>query len=171
MTKVLIMSDSHGLTKEVSEIKKRHANEVDHLIHCGDSELMMESKELERFNTVAGNCDYDSQFPNEAIITENKLKIFVTHGHLYRVKTTLMPLSYRAEELGAHVICFGHSHIAGAEKVDDKLYINPGSIRLPRLRREGTYAILSWETIDDIMIEFFDVNGERVEDLTYKTNL
>ncbi len=37
--KVLIMSDSHGLTHEISIIKERHKQDVTAMIHCGDSEL------------------------------------------------------------------------------------------------------------------------------------
>ncbi|WP_186576233.1 metallophosphoesterase [Aquibacillus kalidii] len=171
MPKVLIMSDSHGLSEEVSQIKQRHQDEVDQLIHCGDSELEMDATELEGFEKVAGNCDMDSRFPDESNFSVGNLTFFVTHGHLFQVKSTLMPISYRADELGAKVVCFGHSHIAGAEKVNDKLFINPGSIRLPRARKERTYAILSWETNKDVKVEFYDVNGEQVIDLTYHTTL
>ncbi|MDL4841703.1 metallophosphoesterase family protein [Aquibacillus rhizosphaerae] len=171
MPKVLILSDSHGLTKEVEMIKKRHKNEVDQLIHCGDSELEMDAKELDDFMKVAGNCDLDSRFPNELDFSLEDLTFFVTHGHLFQVKSTLMPLSYRAEELQANVICFGHSHIAGAEVVKNKLFINPGSIRLPRNRKEHTYAILSWETKGNITVDFHDISGERIDDLTYQANL
>ncbi|WP_338079335.1 metallophosphoesterase [Aquibacillus halophilus] len=165
------MSDSHGLEKEVSMIKQRHINEVDQMIHCGDSELEMDSDELDHFMKVAGNCDMDTRFPNELDFVVDEIGFFVTHGHLFQVKSTLMPLSYRAEELGAHVICFGHSHIAGAEQSGNQLFINPGSIRLPRGRQEGTYAILSWESRKNILVEFFDINGELVNDLVYKTSL
>ena len=37
--KVLIMSDSHGLTHEISIIKESHKHDVAKMIHCGDSEL------------------------------------------------------------------------------------------------------------------------------------
>ena len=44
--------------------------------------------------------------------------------------------------MGADIACFGHSHQLGAEMVNETLFINPGSIRLPRGRRERTYVIL-----------------------------
>ena len=56
----------------------------------------------------------------------------VTHGHLFNVKSGLMKLRYKALEQNANIVCFGHSHILGIEKVDDILFINPGSIRFPR---------------------------------------
>ncbi|WP_138415462.1 metallophosphoesterase family protein [Aquibacillus sediminis] len=170
MPKVLLLSDSHGLTEEVTTIKYRHMDEVDKLIHCGDSELSEDSQELSQYIKVAGNCDLDGRYPDEQQITVDDLSFFATHGHLFQVKSSLMPLSYRADELGAKVVCFGHTHIAGAERVGDKLFINPGSIRLPRVRKEGTYAIVTWKD-HDIVVEFFDVNGKRVDDLTYETTL
>ncbi|MBM7571997.1 metallophosphoesterase family protein [Aquibacillus albus] len=171
MPKVLIISDSHGWRDEVSQIKDRHSEEVDQFIHCGDSELETDATELNQYLTVAGNCDFASKFPNEVEITIGTLNFFVTHGHLYDVKSTLMRLDYRAEELGAHVVCHGHSHIAKAEKIGNRIILNPGSIRLPRMRREGTYAIMSWESMDDILIEFYTLQGHKVEDLTFQTSL
>lgn len=168
MPKVLIMSDSHGLSNEVTQIKDRHKNEVDHLIHCGDSELGMDSIELDSFLKVGGNTDFDVSFPDEEELSADGLTFFVTHGHLHQVKSTLMPLSYRAEELGAQVICFGHTHIAGVENIDKKLFINPGSIRLPRGREEKTYAIISWSNLDNVTVDFYEVSGIKVDEYTFE---
>ena len=44
--------------------------------------------------------------------------------------------------MDADIACFGHSHQLGAEMVNETLFINPGSIRLPIGRRERTYVIL-----------------------------
>lgn len=147
MTKILIVSDSHRWTDELVEIKKRHQAEVDLMIHCGDSELEADQFEMERFITVRGNCDYEDKFPDEAEVDVEGHKIFITHGHLFAVKSTLMNLNYRAQELGANIVCFGHSHYLGMEQIDHILFINPGSIRLPRGRKERTYCVL--ELIDN----------------------
>src|SRR5699024_11368057 len=53
-----------------------------------------------------------------------------------------------AEELGAQLICYGHTHVADARQLNNQLFINPGSIRLPRSRPEKTYCILRWEDIN-----------------------
>ncbi|WP_085991762.1 metallophosphoesterase [Oceanobacillus senegalensis] len=169
MKKILLISDSHGLQQEILDIKKRH--QVDRIIHCGDSELDFDANELTGMDKVAGNCDTDARFPNETVITIGELTFFVTHGHLYNVKSNLLPLSYRAEELKANVICFGHTHIAGAEKMDKLLFINPGSIRMPRNRIEKTYAILEWETTKNIRVRFYTVDGELVSKMSYETTL
>ncbi|WP_018931394.1 metallophosphoesterase family protein [Gracilibacillus lacisalsi] len=172
MPKILILSDSHGWTSEVSEIKARHQDEVDAMIHCGDSELEADSEELADFQVVQGNMDMDFRLPEEIDFQVGKLHFFVTHGHLFQIKSTLMPASYRAEELGANVICFGHSHVAGAEKVKDQLFINPGSIRQPRSAHPGSYVILTAdEQLENIDIRFYTKDQQEISSLAYQTSL
>lgn len=156
--KALIVSDSHGLTGELEELKQKYENTVDVMIHCGDSELSPQQIELQGYQVVNGNCDFGSSYPNEIIQDVQGVRFFITHGHLYNVKMTMQNLLYRAKEAGAHIACFGHSHIMGAEVVDGVLIINPGSILLPRLRREKTYAILEVEG-HDASVTFYDLSG------------
>jgi hypothetical protein len=168
MPKVLIMSDSHGLTKELITIKERH--KLKHMIHCGDSELPANTTELKHLHTVGGNCDMDPEFPEEQVMVIEGKRFFVVHGHLHRVKTGLLPLSYRAKEVGADVVCYGHTHMASVDEMDGQLFINPGSIRMPRGIREKTYAILEW--IDTkCSIRFYTPEGKEVSSLSYHKNL
>lgn len=169
MTSVLITSDSHGLTKELEEMKEKHT--VDLYIHCGDSELDFDAAELSPFYKVGGNCDFDSLYPDQEVLDLNGIRFFVTHGHLHQVKGNLTNLSYAAEEHRANVVCFGHTHIAGAEKIGNQLFINPGSIRMPRNRVEKTYAILSWENTDQVQVDFYTLKDGKVKDMTYQTSL
>src|SRR5699024_8563882 len=143
MTKVLVISDSHSLTERIDSIANRH--DVQKKIHCGDSELAHDAQQLDDFVVVRGNCDWDSSFPEDEIIDIAGLRIFVTHGHLYGVKSSLLQLQYRALEEGADIVLFGHSHVAYCEKFDNVMYINPGSIRLPRKWPTPSYCIISWE--------------------------
>lgn len=169
MNTVLIVSDSHGLTEELREIKARH--QVDFMIHCGDSELDIDADELEGFYKVRGNCDFDLRFPDEQLIELGGITFFIVHGHLHNVKRDLITLSYAAEEKQASVICYGHTHIAGISEVNKKLFINPGSIRSPRGIDEKTYAILKWSTLDKIEINYYNLKGESYGKLDYKTSL
>lgn len=169
MTKVVIMSDSHGLTEEIELIKERE--KADYVLHCGDSELSESAKELEGVYTVAGNCDFYGNFPKEIIKEINGLTFLVVHGHLHNVKMSLMNLSYRAEEVNADIVCFGHSHIAGGEKIENKLFLNPGSIHLPRMRREKTYCVLEWKTGREVEARFRTVEGDTIEELSYSITL
>lgn len=162
--RVLIISDSHGLTNELNEIKQRH--HVDMMIHCGDSELLMDTKEMAGFLKVRGNCDQDSRLQHDITITKNDVTFFITHGHLYHVKRDIMTLSYRAEEENAQIICFGHTHIAGAEKINHQIFVNPGSIRIPRGRVEPTYAVLYiGQNNEQVKVVFYSLTGEEISDL------
>lgn len=162
--KVLIVSDSHGDTNSLVKIKERHKEEVEAIIHCGDSELQLDHEALLNMHVVRGNCDF-APFPNEVVQNIGPFRFYITHGHLYSVKSTLMKLKYRAIESSANIVCFGHSHIAGAEMVDGILFINPGSIRLPRMRKEKTYVILKLAN-GQAKVDFYDENGDLLKHMS-----
>ncbi|WP_297987535.1 metallophosphoesterase family protein [Anoxybacillus sp.] len=162
---VLVISDSHGLTNELQTIVSRHKQHVDAVIHCGDSELPSDHEALQGMLVVRGNCDYERRFPTDLVEERNGVRFFITHGHLYNVKMTMMNAYYKAKEVGAHIVCFGHSHIAGCEQIDDVLFINPGSIFLPRMRREKTYAMLHINN-NTTTVYFYNIDGQLLDDLT-----
>ena len=164
MSKVLIVSDSHGLTKELKIIRERHLHEVDLMIHCGDSELMPTDKAISGYLTVMGNCDFGAEYPLETTSEVAGRKFFITHGHRYSVKSSLMTLKYKAEEYHADIVCFGHSHVLGAEVIGGTLFINPGSIRLPREHFEKTYVILELQT-DKVKLSVFELSGRELTQL------
>ncbi|MFB5088230.1 metallophosphoesterase [Psychrobacillus sp. PGGUH221] len=139
--KLLIISDTHQDTKTMEEVIQHH-HEVDTIIHCGDSELDFSYFADKPIYVVRGNCDFDLQFPEEQVFKVGDEIVYVTHGHKHRVKSTLMPLSYRAQELNASIVCFGHSHLIGAEINNGILFVNPGSLHMPRGRKEKSYAIV-----------------------------
>lgn len=172
MPRVLILSDSHGWDHEVQAIKERNQHNADAMIHCGDSELTFDSEALKGFAKVRGNMDMDAQFPNEQEIKVGNMHFFITHGHLFNIHSSLMNLSYRADELGANIICYGHSHIAIAEKQNDQLIINPGSIRQPRSAHPGSYAILESDNeLKEVSVRFYTKDDQEITSLAYQTSL
>ncbi|WPK10736.1 metallophosphoesterase [Lysinibacillus louembei] len=164
--KILVMSDTHG-DAEVIRLVRSQQEDSDIVIHCGDSELSYDHPNLADVVRVRGNCDYtDNRFPDEDVIIHGHVKIYVTHGHLFQVKSSLLALSYRAKELGANICCFGHSHVLGAEMIDDILFINPGSLLMPRGRREQSYVVLTVEQ-EAYKVECFTRQGELFETLHF----
>ena len=161
---LIIVSDSHGLTEELTMIKERHVN-VSTFIHCGDSELDTTSPYLSGYKVVRGNCDYDQTLPLELLIEKEQERILVTHGHLNGVKTSLMGITYRAEESNATICCFGHSHLLGIEKIGQTLFINPGSIRIPRGRKEKTYIHLQ-KVEETYNITIYTLEGSIYQQIT-----
>ena len=79
---------------------------------------------------------------------------------------TLQTLAYHAEEVGAQVACFGHSHVLGAELIDGVLFINPGSILLPRQCRK-TFALLEMDE-NQMEVRFETLDGQLVEQAVLK---
>ncbi|MFT8311700.1 MAG: metallophosphoesterase [Sporolactobacillus sp.] len=144
--KCLIVSDTHGFTHELAELKQRYASKVDFMIHCGDSELQPDCPEMEGFAAaVEGNCDYPGAYPNECVKKIGGLTFLVAHGHLLGVRQSPARLCYRGLEVKANVVCFGHTHFAGAFQKDGMIVINPGSLRLPRNYQEGTFVIFDYD--------------------------
>jgi len=141
--KIVIVSDSHSLRDELLELKELH-KDADLFLHCGDSELDPSDPAILGFRVVKGNCDYGN-FPTELVVEAGDDRIFIVHGHLHHVKTDLLNLMYKAKVKKANIVCFGHTHILGFEKIDDTLFINPGSYHLPRGRKERTYIVLETE--------------------------
>ena len=94
----------------IKAVKKKYEGRVDVMIHCGDSELTPAHEELQDFQVVKGNCDY-ANFPDEIVTDVDGIRFLVVHGHRHDVKMTLQTLAYHAEEVGAQVACFGHSHV------------------------------------------------------------
>ena len=136
------MSDTHSATEAMEQVIERHQEEMDAIIHCGDSELDANYFFNKPIHVVRGNCDVEDRFPLQELFSVKDAKVLVVHGHKYDVKSTLMPLFYKAQEVQASVVCFGHSHLLGAEMKEGILFINPGSLQEPRGRKEKSYAIV-----------------------------
>ncbi|WP_155591894.1 metallophosphoesterase [Lysinibacillus cavernae] len=163
--KILVMSDTHGDSHVIDKVREFYP-EIDVLIHCGDSELSFSHEALEGIKKVRGNCDREKAFPEEEFFTVNNVNIFVTHGHLFNVKSSILSLSYRAKELGAQIVCFGHSHILGAEVIDDILFLNPGSLLKPRGRKEKSFAVVELNTTF-FKVEFLTDDNQSIATHTF----
>ncbi|MDQ0215421.1 putative phosphoesterase [Oikeobacillus pervagus] len=162
--KLLVVSDNHGWGEILSEIMARYKGKVDGFYHCGDSELYDHDPEMAGYTTVRGNCDTENRFPYELVEVMEGKRIFLTHGHRYQVKTTMMNLHYKAKEYRADFVFFGHTHMLGVEKVDETIYLNPGSISMPKGRMEKTYAIVEVGR-KEVIIRFFNDLHEELLDL------
>ncbi len=161
--KLLVVSDSHGSKSEIKELAEKYDGEVNAMIHCGDSELSADDASLTPYLAVRGNCDMDARLPEDLIEEVDGETMLVTHGHLYGIKMSLMKLRYKAEESGAKFVFFGHSHTLGAEIAGGTLFLNPGSILLPRGRQERTYALVD-ASDHSIKVQFLTHEHELVEE-------
>lgn len=141
--RIAIVSDTHRDYNAINEAAKA-AERTDMLIHLGDNVVdvnELEKKYNNRIVSVRGNCDFSPNTPLEIIEEVNGVKILVTHGHKYNVKNGLLQLKYRAEELGANIALFGHTHASAIVYEDGIWLINPGSASLPRDRKKSIAII------------------------------
>lgn len=138
----LVISDSHGAREKLRDLMVLSEKQIrpDALIFCGDGvqDILPYRAVYSDLWAVRGNCDLclPPDIPMERTQRANGLWIYITHGHALRVKHTLLSLSYRAQEVGAKVACFGHTHRPMAQWEQGILLLNPGALA------DGCYAVL-----------------------------
>lgn len=139
--RILVFSDSHGMYSNLRRVVMKYPD-INVIIFCGDGAEDIDEIKSEFSDkmiiAVRGNRDFCTSNPNLETITLEGKKLFITHGHIYKVKYGLYTLACAAREAGADIAIFGHTHQA-TEIYDDGLYLfNPGSI----MGYEGTYGII-----------------------------
>lgn len=149
--KILIVSDTHGdINRVVQNIK--NMEKFNMIFHLGDyvedAEKISQLFDIPMI-TVRGNGDIQRDDYNYDEVLEIKEKrIFLTHGHKYNVKQNITNLYYRALELNADIVIFGHTHVPIIEKIDDMIIMNPGSPTYPRgFNKKSTIGILNIDQV------------------------
>jgi hypothetical protein len=138
-----VLSDTHGDLRHVGECLALMDN-VELLLHAGDFYEDAQKIGLAaglKIVAVTGNCDYMVKGPSEEMLAVGAKRIYLTHGHLYRVKHDLALLVQRSKALGVDVTVFGHTHCPTVFRKDGMLFVNPGSPHSPR-GGEPTCAVL-----------------------------
>jgi len=174
--KLFIISDIHGSFEKLNlAIDKFNKSKSDKLILLGDlyyhgprNPLPSEYNPKECANllnqytdkiiAIKGNCDaevdeYISKFPfNQSYTLKyNDKTFYFAHGH-HEIEN---PSQY-------DVIFLGHTHIKRNEIIDGVIYINPGSISLPKADNSSNYIIVENNTIS-----FYDINNGILTDSRY----
>ncbi|MDW7675982.1 MAG: metallophosphoesterase [Bacillota bacterium] len=157
MIRIGVISDTHNCYEAAYEVLKR-APELNLLCHAGD--MYHDGVKLGQLlgveaKAVKGNCDYYTEGPEELVFEIGKKKILLTHGDQYRIKEGIDRIIYRAQELEAHIVIFGHTHQAVLFNEQGINFINPGSMINPRGSSNPSYAII--EIIDEeVTIEILE---------------
>lgn len=130
--KILVLSDSHSSLRFMREaIRAVKPNAVVHLgDYYDDGAAIAQEHDHIPFHQVPGNCD-KYRCPDWLAATMCYpvcgVKLFMTHGHIHRVKSTLYPLLEDARKSGAQAVLYGHTHEAVCYKDGDMWVLNPGS--------------------------------------------
>ena len=137
MTRALILSDIHGeantLRWLLEEVWKQ-VGPIDAYICLGDGvrdfdnaeAFIRQRDEHATMYAVRGNCDFTASYPDRLVIRLGGLKIYMTHGHIHRVKSGLNYLYGAARAEGVDIALYGHTHRANVEYTTPWL-INPGA--------------------------------------------
>ena len=113
----------------------------------------------EKLLCVRGNCvaDVDQmvlEFPvlaDYAVLPVGRRLIYATHGHIYHVKN-LPPLA------PGDVLLHGHTHVpAWTEFGQGNLYLNPGSVSIPKENSPHSYM-----TLEENMMQWKELESSAV---------
>lgn len=172
--KWLIASDIHGSAYYCEKLTECYMNErADRIILLGDilyhgprNDLPRDydpKRVIEMLNAfkndilcVRGNCDSEVdqmvlKFPilaDYAVVDLGERLIFATHGHVHN-EEYLPPLK------SGDVLLHGHTHVPGYVRHEGYIYMNPGSVSIPKENSDHSYMTLDnnvfiWKNLEGI---------------------
>lgn len=181
--KILIASDIHGSAYYCNLLLERFKEEKaeklfllgDILYHGPRNDLPKEyaPKEViamlnplkDKIFCVRGNCDTEVDqmvlnFPilaDYAILPLNENVIYATHGHKFN-PDNLPPL------VEGDILLNGHTHIPACEQKDGFIYMNTGSVSIPKENSPHSYMVLEnnnflWKNLE---------NGEVYKEFSFR---
>lgn len=161
--KILVISDIHGNALALEKVLNQQMYDMllivgDSLYHGPRNPLVNgynPQKVADLLNAVdkpilavRGNCDAEVDqmllnFPTMQDYTISQLNnqtITMSHGHLFD------PIQH-AVETKCDIYITGHTHLPILNKDNGFIYLNPGSISLPKEGNPPTYALIKNDTI------------------------
>lgn len=174
--KLMVISDIHGLKTNLELIKEKYYKlKCDKLIVLGDiyySSIrntmlsVYDPEYIEEFLKgfkdnlicIRGNCDSEQDINRNYFVTTKTIEnisiagknVYFTHGHIYNDE------NWNKRNT---ILIFGHYHVPFIKKIDETIFINPGSISLPRGGSNSSYLI-----IDNDKYTIFDVDGNILDE-------
>ena len=170
--KLLIASDLHGSAYYTQMLLAREAQEApEKLILLGDvlyhgprndlprdyapKQVIAQLSPLaEKILCVRGNCDCEVDqmvlpFPvlaDYGFLLLGGRAVYLTHGH---VINKAHPLPFAKGDILLH----GHTHVPACEDCGDFMYLNPGSVSIPKENSPHSYMIyedgvFSWKNLE-----------------------
>lgn len=176
--KYLVVSDIHGsyyYAKKLEEIIKKENPEkiilLGDLYYHGPRNPLTEAYDpkevaniLNKYKDIIlctkGNCDSEVdetisefKFENHIQLNINGVDFFFSHGHVYNIDN-IPPVG--------DVIVYGHFHTGFIVEKNNLVFVNPGSISLPKSNTAHSYLI-----INDEELILKDVDGEIIARKNY----
>ena len=163
--KIVIASDIHGSEKAASRLKEIVLSENPDLLvllgdllyhgprndlpesYCPKKVIPILSELKDKIIAVRGNCEaevdqmvlpFSCMADSNLLIADDK-RVFITHGHVW---------SYDKHPENLDVFMQGHTHIPILKKENGIIYLNPGSISIPKGESVASYALWDGEKIE-----------------------
>ena len=178
--KLMFASDIHGSAYYCKKvIETFNKEQADKLVLLGDllyhgprnplpreydppKVLAMLNEIKDKILAVRGNCDSEVdqmvlQFPmmqDSLVMYLEQRQVFITHGHLFSMDNP--PLLNKGD-----ILINGHFHIGEIKETEDFIYLNPGSVSLPKSDFRGYIiyrdGIFSLKTFDNEVKAIIDI--------------
>lgn len=121
---------------------------------------MLNARKADIYN-VRGNCDteVDQMVLEFPVLTEYMLiplvdrVIFATHGHIYNEND--LPPFHKGD-----ILLHGHTHVPVCADRGDYIYMNPGSLSIPKEDSWHGYMILEQSSTGSYCFTWKDLEGE-----------
>ncbi len=179
--KLLIASDIHGSAYYCGKLLEAYEREqADRLILLGDilyhgprnelpegyapKEIIAMLNPLKRdILCVRGNCDAEVdqmvlEFPilaDYGFLYERGRMIFLTHGHMFHEGN--LPMLGKGD-----ILLHGHTHVPVCREYEDYVYMNPGSVAIPKEGSEHSYmsyedGVFLWKNLDGKIYQRYEI--------------
>lgn len=181
--RLMIVSDIHGSAFYCRQMLEAYEREkADKMLLLGDilyhgprndlpreydpkKVILMMNSVKENVLCVRGNCDSEVdqmvlEFPILAeycLLNLDGQTIFAVHGHNFNPNH--LPMLKKGD-----ILLNGHTHVPACEEKDAYIYMNPGSVSIPKEESAHSYMIY-----EKNLFEWKDLKGEVYR--TWKTNL
>ena len=178
----LIASDIHGSAFYCDQLLKAYEREgADRLLLLGDilyhgprndlpkdyapkTVITMLNNIKQEIICVRGNCDTEVdqmvlEFPimaEYALISNDKRMLFATHGH--KMNKNNPPMLKQGD-----ILLNGHFHVPACETLDGFIYMNPGSVSIPKENSAHSYMIM-----EDNLFVWKDLEGNEYNRFEWK---
>lgn len=161
--RLLVFSDAHGDEAAITRILE-HNESAQMKISLGDLECDESLLFKHEVIAITGNSHHDPGFVDRDQMEIEGNRIFMTHGHQFKVHKNLKNLLNHCKSRAIDVALYGHTHIAYHKTIFGILFLNPGSVSRPRNTLPPTYLTIDIDDLGGLTYQFHDAHTHEVID-------
>ena len=154
MPRIGVISDTHNFLDP--QVADWFAG-VEHILHAGDigrPRILAELEMIAPVTAVIGNTD-DGLIQRETEVIELLGRKFLLH-HIVNPHAPTPELRRHLEAVQPDVVVFGHTHQPFCERIQGRLFLNPGSAGQRRFSTPRSLAVVRIEGTE-LEVDFHDL--------------